>query len=62
VSDVKRKASSVSSVTRGRAGFLGGAGIAIAGGLVAAATLRQPNSVAPDTTSADQPERELVTA
>jgi EmrB/QacA subfamily drug resistance transporter len=44
------------------AAFLGAAGIAIAGGLLAAVTLRQPNSVAPDTTSADQPERELVTA
>jgi hypothetical protein len=31
-------------------------------GLLAAVMLRQPNSVAPDTTSADQPERELVTA
>ena len=44
------------------AAFLGAAGIAIAGGLLAAVMLQQPNSVAPDTTSADQPERELVTA
>ena len=44
------------------AAFLGAAGIAIAGGLVAAVTLRRPNGVAPDTTSSDQPERELVTA
>jgi EmrB/QacA subfamily drug resistance transporter len=44
------------------AAFLGAAGIAMAGGLVAAVTLRRPNSVVPDTTSADQHERELVTA
>jgi EmrB/QacA subfamily drug resistance transporter len=44
------------------AAFLAAAGIAIAGGLVAAVTLRRPNSVARDTISGDQPERELVTA
>jgi hypothetical protein len=44
------------------AAFLGAAGIAIAGGLTAAVTLRRPNGVAPDTTSSDQPDRELVVA
>ena len=44
------------------AAFLGAAGIAVAGGLLAAVTLRRPNAPAADPTSADQPERELVLA
>jgi MFS family permease len=44
------------------AAFLGAAGIAVAGGLVAAVTLRHPKAPAADPASADEPERELIAA
>jgi EmrB/QacA subfamily drug resistance transporter len=44
------------------AAFLGAAGIAVAGGLVAAVTLRRPKAPTAEPASADQPERELVSA
>ena len=44
------------------AAFLGAAGIAVAGGLVAAVTLRRPKAPAAEPASADEPERELIAA
>jgi EmrB/QacA subfamily drug resistance transporter len=53
----------VSALTDGySAAFLGAAGIAVVGGLVAAVTLRRPPAPAAETASADQDERELVAA
>jgi MFS family permease len=42
--------------------FLGAAGIAVAGGLVAAVTLRRPKAPAAEPASADEPDRELIAA
>ena len=44
------------------AAFRGAAGIAAAGGLVAAVTLRRPKAPAAEPASADEPERELIAA
>jgi EmrB/QacA subfamily drug resistance transporter len=44
------------------AAFLGAAGIAVAGGLVAAVTLRRPKAPAAEAGSAGEPERELIAA
>jgi len=44
------------------AAFLGAAGIAVAGGLIAAVTLRRPKAPTAEPAAADQPERELVSA
>jgi hypothetical protein len=44
------------------AAFLGAAGIAVAGGLVAAVTLRRPKAPTAEPASADEPERELIAA
>ena len=44
------------------AAFLAAAGIAVAGGLVAAVTLRRPKGPAAEPASADEPERELIAA
>ena len=53
----------ISALTNGySAAFLGTAGIAAAGGLVAAVTLRRPKAPVAEATSADEPERELMPA
>jgi EmrB/QacA subfamily drug resistance transporter len=44
------------------AAFLGAAGIAVAGGLLAAVTMRRPKTPAADTTSDDESEREFIAA
>jgi len=44
------------------AAFVGAAGVAVAGGLLAAVTLRRPAAPATDENSADEAERELVAA
>jgi EmrB/QacA subfamily drug resistance transporter len=54
---------SVGALTDGySAAFLGAAGIAVAGGLVAAVTLRRPANPAADPATVGEPERELVGA
>jgi EmrB/QacA subfamily drug resistance transporter len=53
----------VTALTNGYgAAFLGAAGIAVAGGLVAAISLRRPQAQAAETNSSEESDRELITA
>jgi MFS family permease len=53
----------VTALTNGYgAAFLGAAGIAVAGGLVAAISLRRPQAQAAETNSCEESDRELITA